>query len=92
MASKYDKMRDTLLLSIEQVRSGAMSTEKASAISKLASQVSSSLDAELRVLISARVSPAVAGLVANVDIGPRQIGSGTVENPTPGVTRHSIGE
>jgi hypothetical protein len=92
MASKYDKLRDGLIQSIEQVKSGALSPEKASAISKLASQVNASLEAELKCLIAAKLQPAAALLVTSAESGPRQIGSGVVASVAPGVTRHSIGD
>ncbi len=92
MPSKVEKMRDTLLMAIEQVKSGAMAPDKAAAIAKLAHQVNASLDVELRVLIEAKKTGGVAQLVAPVvDNETRQIGSGVVQR-TPGVTRHTIGD
>lgn len=55
MASKIEKMRDSLLQAIEDVKSGALSPEKAKAMASLAHQVTASLDVELRVMIAAKV-------------------------------------
>lgn len=96
MPSKVEKMRDTLLYAIEQVKCGVMPPERAKAMAALAHQVNASLDVELRVLLAAKVKPeGVAHLAAPAPetAGPsvRSIGSGVVER-SDGITRHTIGD
>ena len=91
MPSKVEQMRDTLLLAIEQVKSGVMDPAKAKAIASLAHQVNASLDVELRVLIAAKMDGRAAQLVAPSEPVTKQIQTGTVER-VGGVTRHSMGD
>ncbi len=89
MPSKYDKLRDTLITSIAQVQSGAMSPEKASSISKLASQVTASLEAELKVMVAAKIAPLAATLVPSEE--PVHEGrQGTITNVALGVLTHTM--
>lgn len=82
-------MRDSLMLAIEQVKSGALTPEKAKAMAALAHQVNTSLDVELRVLIAAKTVPMVSRLASVAD-APKSIASGTVERDGS-TTRHTIG-
>lgn len=90
MASKVEQMRDSLMLAIEQVKSGTLSPEKAKAMAALAHQVNSSLEVELKVLIAATATPAIGRLTAE-QASTRQIASGTVHKAN-GITRHQIGD
>ncbi len=90
MASKVELMRDSLMLAIEQVKTGALSPEKAKAMAALAHQVNASLDVELKVLIAATATPAISRLAAEQQV-TRQIASGTVHKAN-GVTQHRIGD
>lgn len=89
MPSKVEIMRDSLLQAIEQVKSGALSPEKAKAMAALAHQVNSSLDVELRVLMAAKSVPLAGPLVGPVQ-ATKAISSGLVERE--GTTlRHTMG-
>lgn len=88
MPSKVEKMRDSLLIAIEQVKTGALSPEKAKAMAALAHQVNQSLSVELQVLLAAKLSPAAAQLVHPVE-KERVTASGVVTEEG-GVTRHTI--
>lgn len=91
MPSKVERMRDTLLLAIEQVRTGVMAPDKAKAMAALAHQVNASLDVELRVLIAAKTTNAAALLCAQApdEPGARVTSQGVVEQ-SGGVLRHTI--
>lgn len=91
--SKVEKMRDSLLLAIDQVKSGALSPEKAKAMASLAHQVTASLDVELRVLLAAKLQPgAAAQLIAPAaEVESKELPTGTVHRGM-GVTRHMMGD
>lgn len=88
MPSKVEAMRDTLLLAIEQVKSGQLSPEKAKAMASLAHQVNTSLDVELRVLLAAKSHLPAAALLASPPTA-KTIASGLVEIEGA-TTRHTM--
>lgn len=90
MPSKIEMMRDSLLLAIEQVKSGSMPPDRAKAMAALAHQVNHSLDVELRVLIAAKATDGAARLVEPIERA-KVIASGVVARE-PGVTRHTMGD
>jgi hypothetical protein len=89
MPSKVEVMRDSLLLAIEQVKSGAMDPQKARSMAALAHQVTYSLDVELKVLMAAKVHAAASRLVEPVEKA-KAIASGVVERDGA-ITRHTMG-
>jgi hypothetical protein len=90
MPSKVEQMRNTLLTAIEQVRTGVLTPEKASAMAKLAHQVNASLDVELRVMIAAKVAPSAIAALPGHLTEVVSTTHGTLERSN-GVTRHRIG-
>jgi methyl coenzyme M reductase beta subunit len=65
MATKSGELREMLLSAIEDVRSGKLDSAQASAIAKLAAQVSTSISVE----IAAREAALHAGKLGGMSLG-----------------------